>query len=609
MLAWMYFSAPDQQQVKKMQAEQARKDSMVTDTVSPKQAQPKTASKAQDLQSAQTQTQSQQGIKPSKEQSKELGVFADATVKDTTSFVIKTPLYTAVFSNLGAGPTHFELSKYKTWDKQSYQLIQDTTRSAYSLGFISTQDYNIETHNILFRQQTAGNSFDLKKGETKQLKYTLQLDNGKSLTYIYTFHGGQYNIDLSVHFNGVSKYISSRTVDLSWQPPLNFSEKSEKQEARMNQAYVYSGGETDNLHIDKPGHNQKILNGQIRWVATKTKFFTQIIKPTQKTESATLRGQIAGKPETPGYGHNYTVSVESRIPQNNQLNFKLYLGPLRYNDLTAYDGTTYGMVYLGYSFMRFFSAPLVKYIIIPYFEYFGNFLGNFGIAIIIFGILVKLVLYPLTKKSFQSQAAMRELQPEVKELQDKYKSDPKKQQEEMMKLYKKAKVSPFGGCLPMLLQFPILITLWEFIQNSILIRQKSFLWAHDLSAPDIILHLPFHIPFLGDHLSGFVLLMALSMVGQMKVSGQTTSGGTGGAQMKIFMYIMPVMMLVIFNNLASGLNLYYLVYNVLSIGQQVLINRQMSEIDLLEKVDKKKAEELKRKKLIEQKKLERKSAK
>jgi len=203
---------------------------------------------------------------------------------------------------------------------------------------------------------------------------------------------------------------------------------------------------------------------------------------------------------------------------------------------------------------------------------------------------------------------MRELQPEVKELQDKYKSDPKKQQEEMMKLYKKAKVSPLGGCLPMLLQMPILIVLWEFIQNSILFRQKAFLWAHDLSAPDYILHLPFHVPFLGDHISGFVLLMTISMVAQMKVSGQSSSGGAGGAQMKMMMYFMPIFMMVIFNNLSSGLNLYYLVYNVLSIAQQMLINRQMSEIDLLEKVDKKKADELKRKRLIEQKKLERKSS-
>jgi len=603
MLAWFYFSTPNQQQQKKMQAEQAKKDSLVTDTISTKQAQQK--QQAQNLQQSQPSTQ--KAIKSSQPAKTALGIFADSTVTDTTSYVVKTPLYTAVFTNLGAGPSRFELAKYKTWDKQPYQLIQDTTRSAYSLGFISTQDYNIDTNGILFRRVTSGNGVSLKKGETKQLVYKLPLRNGKYLTYTYTFYGDQYKIGLSVNFDGASKYISDRTVDLGWHTPLNFSEKNTKHEAEMNQAYAYSGGETSNLHI-KSGHKQNILNGQVRWISTKTKFFTQIIKPTQKTNSATLKGQIAGDPEAPGYLHNYNVSVQSRIPSSDSLNYELYLGPLKYHDLNSFDGTTYSMVYLGFSFLRFISAPMVKYIIIPYFEYFGNFLGNFGIALIVFGILVKLILYPLTKKSFQSQAAMRELQPEVKELQDKYKSDPKKQQEEMMKLYKKAKVSPLGGCLPMLLQMPILIVLWEFIQNSILFRQKAFLWAHDLSAPDYILHLPFHVPFLGDHISGFVLLMTISMVAQMKVSGQSSSGGAGGAQMKMMMYFMPIFMMVIFNNLSSGLNLYYLVYNVLSIAQQMLINRQMSEIDLLEKVDKKKADELKRKRLIEQKKLERKSS-
>jgi YidC/Oxa1 family membrane protein insertase len=242
----------------------------------------------------------------------------------------------------------------------------------------------------------------------------------------------------------------------------------------------------------------------------------------------------------------------------------------------------------------------VHWIILPFFTFFGGLLPNFGLVIILFAFLVKLVLYPLTKKSFESMAAMRELQPEMKALQEKYKDDPQAQQQATMKLFKKAKVNPLGGCLPNLLQAPVLITLWRYFQNSIEIRQESFLWAQDLSAPDVIINLPFTVPLLGSHIAGFVLLMALSMVVQMKISG----GGAGAAsnpQMKIFQYVLPVILFVFFNQFASGLSLYYLIFNTLSIGQQMLINKQIDHVKMMETVDKKQA----RKMAKEQKKEER----
>jgi len=172
-------------------------------------------------------------------------------------------------------------------------------------------------------------------------------------------------------------------------------------------------------------------------------------------------------------------------------------------------------------------------------------------------------------------AGMRELQPQIAEIQSKFKENPQKLQQETMKLYRQNKVNPLGGCLPMLLQFPILITLWTYFQSSILLRQKDFLWASDLSAPDYLVSLPFAIPFLGDQIAGFVVLMAGSILLQTKVSGSMTGAPTtpGAPNMKVFMYIMPVMLLFFFNNFASGLSLYYLVFNVLSIGQQAYINR------------------------------------
>jgi YidC/Oxa1 family membrane protein insertase len=158
----------------------------------------------------------------------------------------------------------------------------------------------------------------------------------------------------------------------------------------------------------------------------------------------------------------------------------------------------------------------------------------------------------------------------------------------MLKLYKEAKVNPLGGCLPNLLQLPILVTLWMFFQNSILIRQKPFLWAEDLSAPDVILSLPFNIPLLGDHISGFVLLMTITMIVQMQISGQTAPNN----QMKVLTYILPAMLFVFFNNIASGLSLYYMIYNILSIAQQMLINKQIDHAKLMGSIDKKAGKEL-----------------
>jgi len=241
----------------------------------------------------------------------------------------------------------------------------------------------------------------------------------------------------------------------------------------------------------------------------------------------------------------------------------------------------------------------VKWVIIPVITTLGDWTGNYGLAIILFALLIKIALYPLTKKSFESMAAMRELQPEMKALQEKYKDEPQKQQEATLKLFKKAKVNPLGGCLPNLLQLPVLVTLWKFFQNAIEIRGESFLWADDLSAPDVVLNLPFEIPFFGDFVAGFVLLMTAAMVVQMQVSGQ---GGAANPQMKILQYVFPVMLLVIFNRFASGLSLYYLVYNVLSIAQQFMINKKIDHVKMMEGIDKKKAREMEKEQKLEQKK-------
>jgi YidC/Oxa1 family membrane protein insertase len=576
-LAWFYYTAPSQEEIERQQREKAVSDSIAALTLPP--VQPEIRSEEEP---APLETQSEQTS---------MGFFAqaDSSVQvDLRTSRVETPLYTVEFSNRGAGPVRFELHDHLTWDGQRVQLISDTTKSVYSLGFTSAQNYNIDTHRLMFVPQFEEDTFTLAEGDSLQLAYDLPMGDRGSVRFVYTLFGGSYEIDLDIEFVGAQALISSRTMEFGWNSTLNYSERYLSTEAPSVAAYSYAGGELEQFLLTEPGREEKIVNGDISWVSTKTKFFTQVIKPLQSSDGAYFTAERIGDDTDPAAQRNYTSALRSALPESGTLSYSLYIGPLSYSHLRNFDDHAFDMVDMGYAFLRWFSDPLVRFAIIPYFVFFSGFISNYGILIIIFAFLIKLVLYPLTKKSFESMAAMREIQPEMKLIQEKYKEDPQKQQQAMLKLYKEAKVNPLGGCLPNLLQLPILVTLWMFFQNSILIRQKPFLWAEDLSAPDVILSLPFNIPLLGDHISGFVLLMTITMIVQMQISGQTAPNN----QMKVLTYILPAMLFVFFNNIASGLSLYYMIYNILSIAQQMLINKQIDHAKLMGSIDKKAGKEL-----------------
>lgn len=576
MVAWFVVSMPSEEERAAQMAERARQDSL---------AQIESAENEEFTPSVTEQTPSQPTIREQATDQQEAnaprsGIFASSEVTERSEFVVTTPLYTAVFSNKGAGPVSFTFSEYNSWSGAPFQLISDSTKSAYNFGFLTTENLNVDTQNLLFSQITTGSSLTLNEGDTRELKYALQLKDGRQIVYTYTFLADTYEIDFDVQFIGVSDYIIGRAVDFGWTSKLNVSEKDKKQEGIDAAAYVYLGEELEKFKVDEPGRKEETFNGNIDWSATRTKFFTQFIKPQHQTESAYLTGEVTGENDDPLTRHKYTASITSSIPSDGVLSYKLFVGPLKYYEIKQVDEHAYDMVEVGYNWLRWFSDPFVRFIVIPFFTFFSGFISNYGVLVIIFAAAVKLVLSPLTFKSYKSMAAMRELQPQLKELQDKYKDNPQKQQQETMKLYKKNKVNPLGGCLPNLLQFPILITLWRFFQNSILLRQEEFLWASDLSAPDYIINLPFSIPFLGDAIGGFVLLMSLAMVFQSKLTGGMSGGGGSNPmaqQMKVLQYIFPVMLLFIFNSFASGLSLYYLIFNVLSIVQQLYINKTLGK--------------------------------
>jgi YidC/Oxa1 family membrane protein insertase len=247
------------------------------------------------------------------------------------------------------------------------------------------------------------------------------------------------------------------------------------------------------------------------------------------------------------------------------------MGPIDYYEIREYGLDLYDIV--DYGFGQTITRPIAKYLIIPVFHVLSRFVESYGLIIILFAIFIKLILHPLTKSSFKSMAKMRQLQPRMQEIKEKYGDDPQKQQQAMMKLYKESGVNPVGGCLPQLLQLPILYALFRFFPSAIEIRQEGFLWCSDLSAPDVLLELPLNLPVYGSHVSGFPLLMAAAMILQMRLQGTQQQAG----QMKVMMMIMPVFILVIFNQFAAGLSLYYLMYNVLSAIQQKFVNKNLEE--------------------------------
>lgn len=560
-IAWAYFTSPSEEELARQRRERQIQDSLRA--LNP-------------IEQTQPSISQRDPVAQLQQEAESTGWLQADSAAEARTFLVDAGKFILEFNTRGGGPSQITFNEYQRWDGTPIDLFADSLSSAYSIGFINTQNRNVETRSLVFDSEHTADSYQLSQGESRTFTFRLDAGEGKVLEQLWTVREGSYEIQLETRFNGMQNgYIVGNQVDLSFRSRLQFTEKDRTQEGLVAGAYLFAGGELENLHLTESGREQSNANGVVDWVASRTKFFTQVIKPLHESESAQLSGALTGDDDEPNTIHHYTTRLASDIPQEGSLQYNLYIGPLRYDLLKDYDEHAFDMVDVGYSWTRWFSDPLVRFIFLPFFSLVAGWLGNYGVAIILFAVLVKLVLSPFTVMSYRSMAAMREVQPKMQAIQEKYKENPQKQQEEVMKLYRKEKVNPLGGCLPMLLQFPILITLWRFFQNTIQVRQQEFLWASDLSAPDYIINLPFEIPVVGAGIGGFVTLMSIAMVVQSRVSGGgATGGGMMAQQMKIMQYFLPIMLFVFFNKFASGLSLYYLIFNVLSIAQQMYINKQ-----------------------------------
>jgi YidC/Oxa1 family membrane protein insertase len=295
------------------------------------------------------------------------------------------------------------------------------------------------------------------------------------------------------------------------------------------------------------------------------------------------------------YVRRYSSSID--MPYNRTsdqlIGMQLYFGPNNFTALKDYgDLGLEGVVTVGGSMIRWINA----FVVIPIFNWLSKYFVNFGIIILFLTLIIKVALFPLTYRSFKSQAVMRLLKPQVDEINERYpkKEDAMKKQQATMDLYKKAGANPMGGCLPMLLQFPILYAMFRFFPTSIELRQQGFLWAHDLSTYDSILDLPFSIPMYGDHVSLFTLLMTVTTMLSMRWNNQATAGSSQMPGMKTMMYIMPVMFMFILNNFSAGLTYYYFLANVITLGQNLLFKRFIDEEKIMKKINARKNKPVKK---------------
>lgn len=469
---------------------------------------------------------------------------------------------------------------YKNHKSVPVELITPENNS-YSFGLnASTQQY--KTSDYVFVPEA--------KSDTS-VTMTLNAEGGAKLSIRYTLEkGGSYMVRMEVLQQGMDKIIPTNqsTMDFTWDQKIKRQEAGKQFEERNSALYWKIQGDNDDVNnLSENGSKEENVQERIKWFSGKSQFFSTALIADQSFSGATLKSTAFEKEKNPKDYDLYLkdISIISSIDYSSQnpapASFYFYIGPNRYDVLSSYDKYSpkedlhlTRLVSLGWTLFRWINSGIVM----PVFNWLCKFGWSLGIVILVLTILLKLVLWPLTYKSYMSQAKMKILQPDIKAINEKYPdpNDAMKKQQKTMELYKQAGANPMGGCLPMLLQMPFLIAMFWFFPSSIDLRGQSFLWAPDLSAPDAIISLPFSIPFLGDHLSIFCLLMTATNIGYTYINMQSQSSSQMPG-MKWMMYLMPLMFLVFFNTYAAGLSYYYFVSLLITIIQTYLTRLMVKE--------------------------------
>ena len=572
-IAWMiYNNQPIKEQ---LAAEKAKKEQVAKEQKSNKVA-------AKVIAETRIDTTSNDSLQLQKLQGT-LGGFAySATLSSATDnfTTIENDRIKLKIANKGGYIVEATLKNFEKFKKGSGQIVEliKGNNGDFNLQ-LQTKDNRVLNTKELFFEPTLS-----KDGENQILSMKLKAGANAFLEYKYVLKPNDYLLDFDVRSQGLNSVLNtSKPLDLEWNLKTYRNEKSISYENRFAEIrFDYEDGKHDYVGAGNDKEENPI---KVEYVAFKQHFFSSILLTKTPFETAKLYSNDLVKDEE--IDTVYTKQFKANIPlafNNGEVDYKMnwYFGPSDYNTLKAYDRNLEDVIPLGWGIFGWIN----KFIFIPLFGFLSSFI-SYGLAIIIFTILIKIAMSPITFKSFLSQAKMKVLRPEIMEIGEKFKKDPMKKQQETMKLYNKAGVNPMAGCIPALIQLPFMYASFQFFPSAFELRQKSFLWADDLSSFDQIAKLPFNIPLYGDHISLFPILASIAIFFYMKMtsgdqamSAPQQEGMPDMAKiMKIMIYVSPVMMLIFFNSYGSGLSLYNFISNLITIGIMIVIKKYIIDGD------------------------------
>jgi YidC/Oxa1 family membrane protein insertase len=524
------------------------------------------------------------------------GVFGSQKNGTENFFVIENEKIKAKISNKGAKIYSVELKEYKTFDGKPV-LLFDGEKNEWNTKFyaggelINTEEYYFET---------IGKSFTVQAADSNSITFRLSANTNQHIDYVYSLKGDSYLLDFNIVSNNMSNVIapSNSYFDVTWSIEGLKNEKDMKMERNNTTVYYrYSNEDVDYLSTTSD-ETEKLTPG-IQWLAFKQHFFSSVLISKSKFENAEI-GTATDLSSDKVKNLRMALTIPYAHKANEDYAMQFYFGPNHYNSLQKYNIGLEKLINLGWGPLKYIN----KWAVIPVFNGLESWHLNYGIIILILTVLLKLVLSPLTYRSYLSTAKMRILKPEMDEIKAKIGDDDQaKLQQEYLKLYKKAGVNPLGGCIPLLLQMPILFAFFFFFPSSIELRQQSLLWVQDLSTYDSIWtfgEVPVISYIYGDHVSLMCLLMTISTLIYTRLNNQI-SGATG--QMKWMGYLMPIIFMGVLNNVSAGLNYYYFLANMMTFGQQYLIRAFVDDAKLHKQIqeNKKKPESQKKKSKFQQK--------
>jgi len=499
------------------------------------------------------------------------------SANDEAITVLDNGLLKLTFSNKGGQIIEAQLKDYKTSEMEDLYLINNDNGS-FGLEFSTQNNRSFNTKDLYFVPSLR------EDGEKQVLSLRAKVSENQYIEYVYTLKTDDYMMDLNIRTVGLENIIdANKKVAIDWKLNANRTEKSIKNENMYTTLdYEYESGKIDYLSA---GGSSEEVEKDVSWIAFKQQFFSMVLLTDKNFETTSFKSDTHEEfiDEVNHIQNDFTKTFQANIPLkivNGAVNYdmNMYIGPNKYSILNSYDRNLDELIPLGWGIFGWVN----RFFVIPLFNFLEGFGLSYGIIILIITLIVKLILSPVTYKNYLSSAKMRVIRPEVDALNEKNKdADSVKKQQDTMALYKKVGVNPMAGCLPALLQMPILFAMFRFFPSAIELRQESFLWATDLSAFDSIMQLPFYIPFYGDHISLFTLLMAAALMAYTMMSGAGMNQPTqpGMPNMKYMMYLMPVMMIFWFNSYASGLSYYYFLSNFISIIQIFVIKKYIIDED------------------------------